>query len=236
MSSVPADGNESYLETKRWFKKHPEIGSPGIPVEPFISEHYFQSERVRLWPNVWLMVGRAEQIPEPGDYFVKAIPTVNASLIVVRGRDRVIRAFHNVCSHRGSQLCWEKSERGHVGAFKCPYHGFTYDLSGALKFVPDELNFYGLEKERMGLRQVATDMWEGFIFVHLSPMPRETLKQYLGAICDDLSGYPFHEQNYQYTYRAEINCNWKLLISSFLEGFHVRSLHAAGVPRYCSHD
>ena len=236
MSTVPVVEDDSYLGTKRWFKKYPELGDPGIPVEPFTSEDQFARERQRLWPRVWLMVGRAEHIPESGDYFTKAIPPANASLIVVRGRDRVIRAFHNVCSHRGSQLCWESGFRGHTAAFKCPYHGFTYDLEGHLRFVPDEANFYDLDKDRMGLRPVVTDIWEGFIFVHLSPNPTEALKEYLGAITEGLSGYPFHEQNYQYSYRAVLNCNWKLLISSFLEGFHVRTLHAAGLRRFCSTD
>jgi len=226
---------DSYLSTKRWFAKYPGLGAPGVPAEPFISEEQFSLERQRLWPNVWLMVGRTEHIPKPGDYFIKEIPPLNASLIVVRGRDRVVRAFHNVCSHRGSQLCWERSgTRGSTTSFKCPYHGFTYDLEGKLRFVPDEENFYGLEKDRMGLAGVATDTWEGFIFVHLSPKPAETLRAYIGEIGDGLAGYPFHEQAYQYSYRAVLNCNWKLLISSFLEGFHVRSLHAAGLRRFVS--
>jgi len=236
MSTVPAAESDSYRETKRWFKKYPELGVPGIPVDPFISEEQFARERQLLWPHVWLMVGRAEHIPEPGDYFTKAIPPANASLIVVRGRDQVIRAFHNVCSHRGSQLCWESGFRGHTAAFKCPYHGFTFDLEGHLRFVPDEANFYGLDKDKMGLTPVVTDTWEGFIFVHLSPSPTESLNEYLGAITDGLAGYPFHEQSHQYSYRAVLNCNWKLLISSFLEGFHVRALHAAGLRRFCSTD
>ena len=147
--STEAPDADSYLSTKRWFARYPGLGAPGIPVEPFISEEHFHLERQRLWPNVWLMTGRAEHIPEPGDYFIKDIPPLNASLIVVRGRDRVVRAFHNVCPHRGSQLCWEKSgTRSSTTAFKCPYHGFTFDLEGILRFVPDEENFYGLDKQR----------------------------------------------------------------------------------------
>ena len=235
--STEAPDADSYLSTKRWFARYPGLGAPGIPVEPFISDEHFHLERQRLWPNVWLMTGRAEHIPEPGDYFIKDIPPLNASLIVVRGRDRVVRGFHNVCPHRGSQLCWEKSgTRGSTTAFKCPYHGFTFDLEGILRFVPDEENFYGLEKQRMGLAAVATDTWEGFIFVNFSPKPAESLRAYIGEIGDGLAGYPFHEQNYQYSYRAVLNCNWKLLVSSFLEGFHVRALHAAGLRRFVSKD
>jgi phenylpropionate dioxygenase-like ring-hydroxylating dioxygenase large terminal subunit len=235
MSAPQNDEAESYLSTKRWFAKHPELGSPGIPVEPFISEEQFALERRRLWPNVWLMVGRVEQIAKPGDYFIREIAPVDASLIVVRGRDRTIRAFHNVCAHRGSKICWEPSGTcGTTTAFKCPYHGFTYDLEGRLKFVPDEKNFYDLDKKTIGLTKVNIDTWEGFIFVHLGPEPRETLRDYIGSIGDGLAGYPFGDQNHQYSYRAVLDCNWKLLISSFLEGYHVRALHAAGLKRFVS--
>lgn len=235
MSAAQNEEAESYLSTKRWFAKYPKLGSPGIPVEPFISEEQFVLEKRRLWPHVWLMVGRIEQIPKPGDYFIKEIAPLDASLIVVRGRDRTVRALHNVCAHRGSKICWEPSgARGTTTAFKCPYHGFTYDLDGKLKFVPDEENFYDLDKTKVGLAAVHTDTWEGFIFVHLGPEPRETLREYIGSIGDGLSGYPFGEQTHQYSYRAVLDCNWKLLISSFLEGYHVRALHAAGLKRFIS--
>jgi phenylpropionate dioxygenase-like ring-hydroxylating dioxygenase large terminal subunit len=235
MATAQNDEPESYLTTKRWFAKHPDLGPPGIPVAPFISEEQFALEKRRLWPRVWLMVGRVERIPKPGDYFIKEIPPADASLIVVRGRDRIIRAFHNVCAHRGSKISWEPSGAcGFTTAFKCPYHGFTYDLEGKLKFVPDEENFYNLDKSKMGLASVNTDIWEGFIFVHLAPEPRETLRDYMGSIGDGLAGYPFGEQTHQYSYRAVLDCNWKLLISSFLEGYHVRALHAAGLNRFVS--
>jgi phenylpropionate dioxygenase-like ring-hydroxylating dioxygenase large terminal subunit len=235
MATAQNDEAESYLTTKRWFAKHPDLGPPGIPVAPFISEEQFALEKRRLWPRVWLMVGRVERIPKPGDYFIKEIPPADASLIVVRGRDRIIRAFHNVCAHRGSKISWEPSGAcGFTTAFKCPYHGFTYDLEGKLKFVPDEENFYNLDKSKMGLASVNTDIWEGFIFVHLAPEPRETLRDYMGSIGDGLAGYPFGEQTHQYSYRAVLDCNWKLLISSFLEGYHVRALHAAGLNRFVS--
>src|SRR5579862_2505453 len=235
MSAARSDDLESYLTLKRWFAKYPNLGAPGIPVEPFISDEYFALEKRKLWPKVWLMVGRVEQLEKPGDYFIKEIPPVNASLIVVRGRDRLVRAFHNVCRHRGARICWEASgTRGSTAAFKCPYHGFTYDLEGKLRFVPDEENFYDLDKEANGLVQVHTDIWEGFIFVCFAPKPPESLRDYLGAIGDGISGYPFAEQAHQYSYRAVINCNWKLLISSFLEGYHVRALHTAGLKRFVS--
>ena len=226
----PADDveAESFLSTKRWFPKHPELGPPNqMPMEPFVSEEQFALEREHLWPHVWLMVGRVEEIAEPGDYLIKEIPTNHVSLIVVRGRDGVIRAFHNICSHRGAPVCWEKSGgTGTTAAFRCPYHGFTFGLEGKLQFVPDEENFYDLDKGKMGLKPVTLDTWEGFIFVHLDPNPRETLKEYLGGVVDGLEGYPFHNESYFYEYKCVVHCNWKVLIAGFLETFHGGFLHA----------
>jgi phenylpropionate dioxygenase-like ring-hydroxylating dioxygenase large terminal subunit len=228
--------SESFLNTKRWFRKHPELGQPGIiSTDLFVSDEQFELERKLLWPHVWIMVGRTEMIAKPGNYFVKEIPSNDVSLIVVRGRDGAIRTFHNVCPHRGSQLCFNDSGTGATtGAFVCPYHGFSFSLDGRLRFVPDEDNFYNLNKEKMGLRPVVTDVWEGFIFVHLDPNPRESLRDYLGEIVDGLEGYPFHQSPYMHKYRAVIDCNWKVLIAGFLEAYHAQALHERSVSRLTS--
>jgi phenylpropionate dioxygenase-like ring-hydroxylating dioxygenase large terminal subunit len=94
-----------------------------------------------------------------------------------------------------------------------------------LQFVPDEENFYNLEKEKLNLTPVVTDLWEGFIFVHLDPNPRENLREYLGEIVDGLDGYAFHKTTRCYEYRVVIDCNWKVLLSAFLETYHARALH-----------
>jgi phenylpropionate dioxygenase-like ring-hydroxylating dioxygenase large terminal subunit len=224
---------ESFRDTKRWFRKHPELGPAGISTDAFWSQEQFDLERERLWPHVWLMVGRAEEIPAIGDFLVKDIPSNSVSLLVVRGRDGTIRAFHNVCPHRGTQLCWGK--HGSVAAFTCPYHGFTFNLEGRLTFVPDEANFYDLDKSLLGLTSVVTDTWEGFIFVHLDPNPKETLREFIGdEVAQSVADFPFHERTRFHEYKAILNCNWKVLISGFLEAFHARSLHARSVNRISS--
>ena len=150
MTIATDNDRESFRNTKRWYAKHPELGMPGIiSTEPFVSHEQFELERKLLWPRVWLMVGRAEQIANPGDYFVKEIPSNDVSLIVVRGRDNTIRTFHNVCPHRGSQLCFNNDGTGGNArsGFACPYHGFSFGLDGKLFFVPDEANFYNLDRK-----------------------------------------------------------------------------------------
>jgi phenylpropionate dioxygenase-like ring-hydroxylating dioxygenase large terminal subunit len=210
-------------KTKRWFKQYPALSTEPLPLEPYLSEKQFALERERIWPHVWLMVGRVEEIKEPGQYFVKDIPVCNTSLLIVRGCDGVIRAFHNVCSHRGNQVCWDAS--GSTNSFTCRFHGFTYDLAGNLKAVPDEQMFFNLNKAENGLKPVATDVWEGFIFINLDPSPRETLREYLGEVGERLSGHPFHEAPHFYEYKTEVHCNWKVVIFGFLEAWHVVFLH-----------
>ena len=213
------DDPDSFEHTKRWYPRHPELGPPGfIEAAPFVSEDQYARELELLWPRVWLMMCRVEEIPEPGDYLVKEIPANKVSLIVVRGKDDKIRSFHNVCPHRGSQLCFEKS--GGVGStisFSCPYHGFNYDLKGQLTFVPDEGNFYDLDKRKIRLSEIHTDVWNGFVFIHLDPNPRETLREFLGEVVDEADDYPFHAQTHYKEYSGVINCSWKVLLGGFLE-------------------
>ena len=166
---------------------------------------------------------------------MKDIPSNSVSLLVVRSRDGQIRTFHNVCPHRGTQLCWGKS--GSVAAFNCPYHGFSFNLEGKLTFVPDEANFYDLDKSQMGLTPVVTDVWEGFIFIHLDPHPRQTLREYLGKeITESVAGFPFHERTRYHEYKAILDCNWKVLTAAFLEAFKGRTLHARSAGRVTSLD
>jgi phenylpropionate dioxygenase-like ring-hydroxylating dioxygenase large terminal subunit len=235
MSTAPSDDPKSFRHYKRWYPDHPELGPPGIlKTEPFISDTQFKLERELLWPKVWLMVGRTEWIAKPGQYFVKDIPPSSVSVIVVRDRDGTIRAFHNVCPHRGSQLCFDKS--GTMSGFSCPYHGFTYSLDGKLKGVPDEGNFFNLDKEKMGLKPITMDIWAGFIFVHLDPKPSESLRSYLGEIVDGIDDYPFQDSPYCREYTTVINCNWKVLLSGFLEGYHARALHLRSLSRIVGAD
>lgn len=95
------------LHRNKWHDRYPELGTGPIPIEPYISREYFEKERERIFRKVWLNIGRVEQIPSSGDYFVKDLAMCNTSILVVRGKDGVIRAFHNMCSHRGNQLVWD---------------------------------------------------------------------------------------------------------------------------------
>ncbi len=220
----PSNDQSQPAEPTRWTASVPELGTDPIPVESYVSPAYFERERETIFRRCWLNVGRVDQIPQAGDYFVHDLPVCDTSLLVVRGKDDVIRAFHNVCQHRGNHVVWQS--RGHCrGAFTCRFHGWTYDTEGRLVSVPDEPNFFDLDKRHRGLNPVATDVWQGFIFVNLTDPPPQTLIDYLGDAGTALAGYPFEEMPVCYPYRPEIQVSWKVLVDAQQEGYHVPVLH-----------
>jgi phenylpropionate dioxygenase-like ring-hydroxylating dioxygenase large terminal subunit len=200
----------------KWRHRYPHLGTGPVPVEPYVSPEYFARERDLIFRRAWLYMGRVDEIPRPGDYFVKTIELLGVSLLFVRGDDGEIRAFHNVCRHRGSRLV--DDTRGSVTAFTCPYHAFTYDRKGRLCGVPCEGYFYDLDRSRLSLAPVATDTWRGAIFASLEP--RESLPEHLGELYPLYEGFPFEQFVVADRWRAVAHCNWKTLQDAFLEGFH----------------
>ncbi len=161
------------------------VGTNPIPTEPYWSTDYFDLERKNVFGKVWLLAGRELDLPNPGDFLVKDITPCSASVLITRGEDRKLRAFHNVCSHRNAKVVWEA--KGQAQRFVCKYHGWGYGLQGDLRSVPDEACFHGLNKAANGLTPVSLDTSNGFIFINLDPYPAQTLKQFLASIDARLS-------------------------------------------------
>jgi phenylpropionate dioxygenase-like ring-hydroxylating dioxygenase large terminal subunit len=109
--------------------------------------------------------------------------------------------------------------------FTCKYHAWQFSLDGSLNFVQQESEFFDLDKDALGLVPVACDVWEGFIFINLAKEPEQTLAEFLGELGTGLAGYPFGEMTQAYTFRAEINANWKLFVDAFVEFYHAPVLH-----------
>jgi phenylpropionate dioxygenase-like ring-hydroxylating dioxygenase large terminal subunit len=212
---------------RRWELRYPELGTGPIPIEPYVSPKYFDLECDRIFRRVWLNLGRVEEIPQPGDYFIKNIAAAQSSILVVRGRDGVIRGFHNMCSHRGNKIAYR--DHGRCQQFDCNFHGWSYGLDGQLLHVPDESQFCQLHKGDLGLAAVATETWEGFIFVNLNPKPHQDLASYLGELGEGLRGWPFADKTACFAYKAEVNCNWKVFINAFQEAYHVPFVHKRSV-------
>lgn len=209
---------------KQWAEKYPEVGHAPVSTEPCISPDFFEREREQIFRRHWINMGRVEEISEPGDYFVRDLAVCRTSILVVRGRDNVIRAFHNVCPHRGNILVWD--ERGHCpGRFGCNFHSWAFSPEGDLAAVPDEDNFFDLDKDRLGLTTVHCDIWEGFIFINLAEQPHESLREFLGGVATQLDGCPFHEMNLLRTYKVEEAANWKTALDAQNELYHLPFQH-----------
>jgi Rieske 2Fe-2S family protein len=217
-----------------WTQAYPELGTEPISYEDSISPEFFEAEREAVFKRCWLNVGRIEQVPKTGSYFTKELAVANTSIIVVRGSDQKIRAFHNICRHRGNKLVWtdypDREDRGTCRQFACKYHGWRYSLDGKLTFIQQEEEFFGVDKEKYGLVEVNLDVWEGFIFVNLSREPVEPLREFLGEMARGMEGYPFHKLTQAFRYRAEVKANWKIFMDAFQEFYHAPVLHKKQIP------
>jgi len=199
-------------------------GFPDIPVGRYTGDAFFDLERTRLWTRVWVMAGRAEDLPEPGDHLT--FDDLGVPVVLVRGADRVVRAFYNSCQHRGAPVVREA--RGSARTLRCQYHSWTYDItSGSLISVPDERDFVGLCKEERGLVPISCEVWEGWIFVNQDPAAA-SLRASFGRALDELEELHGESLRAIRVRSVTVPCNWKVTAEAFLEVYHFRHVHARG--------
>jgi phenylpropionate dioxygenase-like ring-hydroxylating dioxygenase large terminal subunit len=213
-----------------WTEHYPELGTEPVSYDDSISPEFYELEREAIFRRTWLNVGRVEQLPKVGSFFTKELDVAGTSIIVVRAGKDDVRAFYNICRHRGNKLVWQdypgEETSGTCRQFTCKYHGWRYALDGQLTFVQQESEFFNLDKKDYGLAPLQADVWEGFVFVNLDPSNTTPLRDYLGNLARGIEGYPFHELTQVHRYRAEVGSNWKLFIDAFTEFYHAPVLHA----------
>ena len=209
--------------------EYAELGSGPVSVEPYISEEYFEKEREKIFQDAWMMVCHESELPEPGSYIVKDIEILKASIIVVRGKDGVIRAFHNVCTHRGNQLFY-KPCAGKAKSFSCCFHGWTFNTDGSLRGVTEKDRFPDLDKDKLGLKKVGVDSWKGFVFIHPKAEPEQSLHDYLGTLADAIEDYPFEDTALAAVWTCNVKVNWKAFVDAFQESYHVAVVHRNVAP------
>lgn len=197
---------------------------PDIPTGRYTDDRFWELERRHLWPRVWVMAGRAEEIPGAGDYFT--FDDLGVPILIVRGRDGDVRAYYNTCKHRGAPVV--RDPRGSARNLRCQYHGWTYDIDGGqLVRVSDERDFVGLCKEDRGLTAISCEVWENWIFVNQDP-DAASLREWFGVALDqmeELAGSTLRAISLQ---SQTIACNWKVTAEAFLEVYHFRHIHARG--------
>ena len=205
-----------------------------VPEMPYRSREFFERERSRVFGRSWLVAGRVEQVPKPGDYFLRDVAACNASIIIVRGKIGEIRAFHNVCSHRGSQVISNK--RGSAPVLMCKYHNWTYSTEGNLIGVPDE-RFFDIDKKKCGLTPINIDFWAGWIFINLEAAPSVGLRDFLGGFADYLDDLPFpFAASTPIVFETDVKCNWKVGMDAFSESYHIPALHNKTLKPFVSSD
>jgi phenylpropionate dioxygenase-like ring-hydroxylating dioxygenase large terminal subunit len=195
---------------------------PDIPVGRHTSEEFWELEQRHLWPRVWVLAGRAEDVPNRGDY--QLFDDLGPPIILVRGKDDRIRAFYNTCQHRGAPVV--RDARGSARTLRCQYHSWTYDItSGALVSVPDERDFVGLDRAERCLPTLQCEVWDGWIFVNQDPdaMP---LLEWLGPIPAQLAQLQGAALRTVARRSEIVSCNWKVAAEAFLEVYHFRHIHS----------
>ena len=199
------------------------------PTEAFLSREYVQAEKELLWPKVWLMVERESDLTDPGDWMTYNV--ADESIIVLRNKDGTLRAFHNVCPHRGRQLVdtpdGVHDVRGNARkSFVCGFHGWTYDLDGNNTYILDPQDWKGyLTPENTCLSEVKVDTWGGYIYINMDPgcVP---LKEYMGRAGEILDHFELSRMSYKWRQWAIYPCNWKTALEAFLEPYHVAGTHS----------
>ena len=212
-----------------------ELGMEKIPVDRYVSDEYYEREKDAIWRNSWLWIGRASDIPNPGDFFKFDLHVLSTSILVVRGKDHKIRAFYNSCKHRGAPVVFDST--GSCKALTCSFHGWVYDLDGKNLHITMEHAFDNLDKSKIALKPIPVDLWGGFIFVNLNPNPEHSLKEWMKPLPDQLDEYFANEKwVWRYGYKEVFRCNWKILIDVQIEGYHVNSLHRSTITGFFSDD
>lgn len=223
MAHFPKPAEGSWTE-------HLKIDTEPVSYADSISPEHYELERDAIFRKTWLNVGRVEQLPKVGSYFTKELDAARTSVIVVKNTKGAVRAFHNVCRHRGNKLVWNDFPReetsGFCRQFTCKYHAWRYNLDGELTFVQQESEFFDLDKADYGLVAIQAEVWEGFIFVNLDTDNTTPLREYLGKFGKGIEGYPFNKLTQVHKFRAEIGSNWKLFIDAFAEFYHAPILHS----------
>lgn len=197
----------------------PQLGWDPIDVRRYVSHEFMQLEWERIWTKVWLLGARELDIPEPGDYAVTEIG--RESILIVRQQDGGIRAFYNVCQHRGNRL--RACGLGSAESIKCQYHHWDYNLDGSYRRIPD-IETFPQGKPPYGLTEIRCDTWGSFVWFTLNEAA-PPLGEYLDPIAHHLDPYQFHKMVQTRDITVEWDCNWKTSVDAFNESYHVQGIH-----------
>ncbi|MDL5360649.1 aromatic ring-hydroxylating dioxygenase subunit alpha [Halalkalicoccus sp. NIPERK01] len=207
-----------------------------LPAKYFTDPAVHEMEKEKVFSRYWVYAGHANAIEEPGEYFTRTIGDRN--VIVLRDKDREVRAFYNVCAHRGSKMVDDTpmTDPGSANGIRCPYHLWTYDLDGTLRSTPRSFETAGmnpdlededvpkLDREDNGLMEIHLDSIGPLLFVNFDadPMP---LEEQAGTLKEELESFPLEEYELARRYVSEVECNWKTFSGNYSECDHCQANH-----------
>jgi phenylpropionate dioxygenase-like ring-hydroxylating dioxygenase large terminal subunit len=222
---------QTQLELARVLHAYAQSGSTAMapavfrnPVAAYSDPARAKLERDRLFRGMPVFVTMSCRLANPGDYVAEEIAGV--PVLLVRGREGELRAFANICRHRGAPVA---GGCGQARVFSCPYHGWTYGLDGKLLGIPEEAAFPGVDKASHGLAPLPAAERYGMIFVKLAPGPGIDIDAHLSGLGDELSAYGFERYSHFASETMRPAINWKFGIDTFLEAYHLPALHRATV-------
>ncbi len=210
-----------------------------LPVKAYTSQEWFEQEMKTIFSTTWQFAGYVEDVINPGDYI--SVQAGLNNIFIVKGRDNRLRAFHNICRHRGTQLLRAvgKSKK----AITCPYHDWTYDLEGNLISLPKkeeefpELNKQELHKCDLNLHEASVDIFKGMLFVH-PDKNAPSIKSFFGEVEPYLGPHvpeeliEFKNDDGSAFYSKEINANWKIIVENYIDHYHLAHLHENTLNMY----
>ncbi|MDE2404340.1 MAG: aromatic ring-hydroxylating dioxygenase subunit alpha [Sphingomonadales bacterium] len=199
------------------------LGTRPIPAAPYYDHQWFADEVEAIFKRCWIHVGHVCELAQPDAFIRRELEFARASLLITRGPDGAIRAFHNACTHRGTQLVTDESE-GRARKFSCKYHMWTFANDGALLSAPDFGQFH-VEKPACALKRVHCEVVAGMIFVNLARRPEQDLATWLGELGDQMAALPVATATHITEYVYDIDANWKLTYDNFQENYHLRFIH-----------
>jgi glycine betaine catabolism A len=198
-------------------------GACTLPARYYTDPLLFQRELDGLFGTMWFCAGRSEQARDAGQYFVRELNARN--IVVTRNTSGQIRAFHNVCRHRGTRICSDAAGT-FPGSVQCPYHAWTYDLDGRLIGAPHMDEVPHFRKQDYPLQPVQASEWDGHVFLNLSPEPTP-LESQLGALIEKFRPWRMQELRLGRRITYDVKANWKLILQNYNECLHCPNLHPA---------
>jgi len=197
------------------------LGDEDISFARYTSPAFFAREMQSLWPRAWQWACREEHVPDVGDTYVYDIGPY--SVIVVRSAEDTLQAFLNSCTHRGTRLLAGEG-CGYSRAFTCPFHGWSWELNGAIRNIPGRWDFPHVCNQTHDLQRVSCERWGGFVFINMDPAAKP-LAQYLEILPEHFKHFPLERRRIRLHVQKKLPANWKAAQEAFMEAYHNFATH-----------